>query len=108
MSDEVNMRFGFKPDFRCGLRSGLKLQFKTKVLAEKNNVTRRSSCAVNGLIAKRAFREHVFRTRLQFNAVSARVLRTNLNFFFFLPAAACRTCCYVRAADAVMGTICKK
>jgi len=32
---EVNLSFGLKPDFRSGLSFGLKLLFKTKVLAEK-------------------------------------------------------------------------
>jgi len=31
---EVNPSFGLKPDFTSGLSFGLKLQFKTKVLAE--------------------------------------------------------------------------
>jgi len=30
---EVNLSFGLKPDFRCGLSYGLRLQFKTKVSA---------------------------------------------------------------------------
>ena len=30
---EVNLSFGLKPDSRCGLSYGLRLQFKTKVSA---------------------------------------------------------------------------
>ena len=36
---KVNLSFGLKPDFCCGLSFGLKLQFKTKVLAEKLSLT---------------------------------------------------------------------
>jgi len=32
---EVNLSFGLKPDFRSGLSFGLKLYFKTEVLAER-------------------------------------------------------------------------
>ena len=41
---EVNQSFGLKPDFRPGLSFGLKVCFKTKVLAEKYSHSMFSYC----------------------------------------------------------------